>query len=265
MTSEERSVLNATRNLERKQQRAEASKALESKNVNLQEVARQGGSLGRKIEREVRRFEATGRVSNWLAGETSKAEAAQAAAQQSGFNPPRSQPLSNTNVPLAPIPLSPSNYFPPRPLDLKPDITPPPSPTTGQGTCIGLNLYTKTVNSSVQVWIGGGVVGGVLPTGFTFSEGKFVASGGSGEVYVELTIDENTGELESVIIDKRSSAPPNTSTKFHYALGYYEYIDGRPEINNYSCGSVDYSICRSWFSSQPPFYRVTFYRAGGLG
>jgi len=265
MTSEERSVLNATRNLERKQQRAEASKALESKNVNLQEVARQGGSLGRKIEREVRRFEATGRVSNWLAGETAKAEAAQNAAQQSGFSPPRSQPPSNTNVPLAPIPLLPSDYFSPRPLDLKPDITPP---TPEQRTCIGLNLYTKSVIVSpntppvTQVWIGAGVVGGVLPTGFTYSEGKFVASGGSGEVYVELTIDQTTGELESVQIDEAASTPSNTSTKFRYSLGYYEYLNGTPEVTNYSCGSVDYTICRNWFTSTLPFYQVTFYRAG---
>jgi hypothetical protein len=137
--------------------------------------------------------------------------------------------------------------------------------------CIGLGLYTKSVTVSpntppvTQVWIGGGVVGGVFPTGITNSEGKFVASGGSGEVYVELTINQTTGELESVIIDEQSSTPSNTSTKFRYALGYYEYIDGTPEVTNYSCGSVDYAICRNWFTSTPPFYRVTFFRAGGLG
>ena len=261
MTSEERSILNATRNLERKEQRAEASKALESKNVNLQEIARQGGSLGRRIDREVRRFEATGRVSNWLAGQTAKAEAARDSAQQSGFDPPRSQPFSNINTPLTPIPLSPSNYFPPAPLDLKPDITPPPS-TGGEGTCIGLNLYTKVVGGFTEVWIGAGVVGGVLPTGFTNSEGKQVATSGSGEVYVELTIDENTGELDSVIIDERSSAPSNTNTKFRYALGYYEYDGNSPTVTNYACGSVDYNICRNWFTNSPPYYRVTFYRAG---
>ena len=265
MTSEERSVLNATRNLERKEQRAEASKALESKNVNLQEIARQGGSLGRRIDREVRRFEATGRVSNWLAGQTAKAEAARDSAQQSGFDPPRSQPFSNINTPLTPIPLSPSNYFPPAPLDLKPDITPPPTEGGGGGTCIGLNLYTKVVNQFTQVWIGAGAVGGVLPTGFTYSEGKQVAISGSGEVYVELTIDQYTGELDSVEIDEQSSTPSNTSTKFRYALGYYEYDGAIPEITNYSCGSVDYTICRNWFTSSPPYYQVTFYRAGTAG
>ena len=261
MTSEERSALNATRNAERKEQRAEASKALESKNINLQEIARQGGSLGRRIEREVRRFEQTGRVSSWLAGETLKAETAQNAAQQSGFSPAQSQPSSNTNVPLTPIPLSPNNTFYLPPLNLKPEITPPPAT---QVTCIGLALYKKTVGTPpvIEVWIGAGVVGGELPTGFTYSEGKRVATSGSGEVYVELTIDQNTGELQSVIIDERSSTPSNTSTKFRYSLGYYEYNGSNPEITNYSCGSVDYTICRNWFTSSPPYYQVTFYRAG---
>jgi hypothetical protein len=246
--------------LERKQQRAEASKALESKNVNLQEVARQGGSLGRKIEREVRRFEATGRVSNWLAGETSKAEAAQAAAQQSGFNPPRSQPLSNTNVPLAPIPLSPSNYFPPRPLDLKPDITPPPSPTTGQGTCIGLNLYTKPVNDFVQVWIGAGTVAGDLPSGFDPMEGKSVAVSGSGDVYAEIEINDS-GEITSRTIESSGY----TSDPKRYLLGNYVYINGLPQVTNYGCGSVDASVCRNWYASEEPFYNVLLTRCGCAG
>jgi hypothetical protein len=247
--------------LERKQQRAEASKALESKNVNLQEVARQAGSLGRRIEREVRRFEATGRVSNWLAGETSKAEAAQAAAQQSGFNPPRSQPLSNTNVPLAPIPLSPSNYVPPRPLDLKPDIT-PPTPITGQGqgTCIGLNLYIKTVNDSVQVWIGAGTVAGDLPSDFDPAEGKSIAGSGSGNVWAEVNINGTTGNITSVAVEGGGTTPDDTDTSFHYALGYYEYVNGAPTVTNYGCGSVSTAICRNWFRTTSPFYTVTFLR-----
>jgi hypothetical protein len=248
--------------LERKQQRAEASKALESKNVNLQEIARQAGSLGRKIEREVRRFEATGRVSNWLAGETSKAEAAQAAAQQSGFSPPRSQPPSNTNVPLPPIPLSPSNYFPPAPLDLKPDIT-PPTPTTGQqGTCIGLNLYIKTVNSSVQVWIGAGTVAGNLPSDFDPAEGKSIAGSGSGNVWAEVNINGTTGDIVSVAVEGGGTTPNDTDTSFYYTLGNYSYTDGVPTITNYGCGSLDATVCRNWFASEAPFYGVTINRCG---
>jgi hypothetical protein len=85
MSSKDREKEVAARNAERKQEREAATQALQAGNVNLQEIARQGGSLGRRIEREVRRFEQTGRVSGWLAGETIKAEAAQNAAQQSAF------------------------------------------------------------------------------------------------------------------------------------------------------------------------------------
>jgi hypothetical protein len=264
MTSEERSNLNELRNAERKQQRADASKALESKNVNLQEIARQGGSLGRRIEREVRRFEQTGRVSSWLAGETLKAEASQNAAQKSGFQP-QSQPPQNTNVPLPPISLLPSNYYPAVPFDLKPDIRSTATAGAGVPTCIGLALYTKTVGTPPvnEVWIGAGTVGGQQPTGFTFSDGVRVATSGSGEVYVELTINNTTGELVSVEIDEAATTPSNTSEKFRYSLGYYEYVGDPavPTVTNYSCGSVDYALCRNWFTSTQPFYNVTFYRA----
>lgn len=263
MTSEERSILNATRNLERKEQRAEASKALESKNVNLQEIARQGGSLGRRIDREVRRFEATGRVSNWLAGQTAKAEAARDSAQQSGFDPPRSQPFSNINTPSTPIPLSPSNYFPPAPLDLKPDITPPPS-TGGEGTCIGLNLYTKVVGGSTQVWIGAGTVGGELLSefdpNFDPAEGKSIASGGSGEVWAEVNVSQTTGEIVSIAVTGGGTTPPDSDTAYYYTLGYYLYTNGVPNITNYGCGSLYVTVCRNWFAAASPYYGVTINR-----
>ena len=261
MTSEERSILNATRNLERKEQRAEASKALESKNVNLQEIARQGGSLGRRIDREVRRFEATGRVSNWLAGQTAKAEAARDSAQQSGFDPPRSQPFSNINTPLTPIPLSPSNYFPPAPLDLKPDITPPPE-GGGEGTCIGLNLYTRVVGGSKQVWVGAGTVAGDLPSGFDSAEGKSIASSGSGDVWAEVNVSQTTGEVVSVVVTGGGTTPPDSDTAYYYTLGNYLYTDGVPTTTNYGCGSVDVRVCRNWFAAESPYYGVSVTRCG---
>jgi hypothetical protein len=88
------------RSSERKQQREAATTALQSGNVNLQEIARQGGSLGRRIEREVRRFEATGRVSSWLAGETLKAETVQNAAQQSAFRQTVVDVISTAQIPI---------------------------------------------------------------------------------------------------------------------------------------------------------------------
>jgi hypothetical protein len=101
-TSQERIAEEAARNAERKQQRKDAISALESGNINIQEVAKQGGSLGRRLERELRRFEQTGRVTNWLAGETLKAETEQKAAQQAAF---RQAVTDVVSTPLAPIQL----------------------------------------------------------------------------------------------------------------------------------------------------------------
>jgi len=107
LSSKELEQEQKARSSERKQQREAATTALQSGNVNLQEIARQGGSLGRKIEREVRRFEATGRVSSWLAGETLKAEAAQNAAQQSAFRQAVVDVVSTIQAPLLLTPTSP--------------------------------------------------------------------------------------------------------------------------------------------------------------
>lgn len=74
------------RNSEKKQQREQTENILRSSSTSINEVIQIGGAIGKRLEREIRRAEQTGRVSNWLAGETIKAEAAKNAAQQSAFN-----------------------------------------------------------------------------------------------------------------------------------------------------------------------------------
>ena len=84
---QERADQNRARNAERKQGRTAAEEILNSGSVNakFREAVGQGGSAGRKMARELARFERTGKVSSWLAGETIKAQAAQNAAQQAQF------------------------------------------------------------------------------------------------------------------------------------------------------------------------------------
>lgn len=71
-----------------------------STNVQLSEIARKGGSLGKRLESEIRQFQQTGKVSSWLAGENIKADAAQNAAQQSGFRQQVVRPLSTIGEPI---------------------------------------------------------------------------------------------------------------------------------------------------------------------
>jgi hypothetical protein len=108
------------RNSERKQQRDSAANILTagSANSKISEIARLGGSVGRKLEREIRQFQQTGKVSSWLAGETIKSEAAQNAAQQSAF---RQQFIDAISNPLAPIQVGPLNSYTPE-LSKKPEI-----------------------------------------------------------------------------------------------------------------------------------------------
>ena len=64
------------RDLERKQNKEDAGKILEtfSGTSMMASLAQEGGPIGKRIARELRRYESTGRISNWLVGEATKAE-----------------------------------------------------------------------------------------------------------------------------------------------------------------------------------------------
>jgi len=226
--------------------------------TRLAEIAKQGGALGKKLEREIRQFQQTGRVGSWLSGETLKSEAAQNAAQQSSFS---NRPIPPPSKQAASIPLANANN--------KTKFGPKPEVTDfggGGSNCIGLALYTKTVrtgeNTSYQVWISAGTVAGDLPSGFNPADGKLIASEGSGDVWAELNIDEATGEIVSVEVNGGGPSPTNneSGTSFYYTLGNYSYTDGVPTITNYGCGSLNVNVCRNWFVATAPFFSVSFVR-----
>jgi hypothetical protein len=255
-TTEERVQQQALKNSERRAERETAVQSITSGSVNLQEIARQGGALGRRIEREIRRFEQTGQVSSWLAGETIKAEAAQNAAQQSAFRQAVVDVVSTSQNPLelnVGIPFA--------SLHKEPKI--PEAPTGG---CTGLNIYSKTVGTPPdtvqQVWVGVGTIAGQTPDGFNPTDGKLIAVGGTGNVWAEVEIDGDTGEINSLNVDGGGTTPENTDTKFYYTLGYFEFGTNSVTITNYGCGGIEVTICRNWFAYEAPFYGVTLARCG---
>jgi hypothetical protein len=103
-------------------------------------------------------------------------------------------------------------------------------------------------------------VAGGIPEGLDPSYGKYLADSGSGNAWVEVNIDGNTGEIVSVAVAGGGSTPQNTNTSFYLTLGYYEYNGDSPSITNYGCGSVEVTVCRNWFAAESPFYGVTFNR-----
>lgn len=120
LSSKEREEMVRARNARIKQERRVAGDVLLSGRASekISEILKQGGSVGRRLEREIRRFQQTGRVSSWLAGETLKAESAQNAAQQSAF---RQQVVDVITTSLPSIQIGQSNSYIP-PLSLKPII-----------------------------------------------------------------------------------------------------------------------------------------------
>jgi hypothetical protein len=248
---EERASEERIRNADKKQEREVAKEIIRSESPSLKEIAKQGGSLGRKIEREIRRFEQTGRVSNWLAGQTIKAEAAQNAAQQSAFRQAVTDVITTSPSGFLELsPNSPSISLSTR----KPEVL--PEPVEGGEGCVGLNLYTK----DDEVWIGAGTVAGLLPSGFDPLEGKEIASSGSGNVWAQININQENGNITSVSVSSGSTTPEDTDSAFYYTLGFYSYGESGPSFANFGCGSINASVCRNWFVAEPPFFSISFSR-----
>ena len=259
MTSKEKEQEAERLKSKQKRQLEEAKNTPKPEDVadtRLAEIAKQGGALGKKLEREIRQFQQTGRVSSWLSGEALKSEAAQNAAQQSSFS---NRPIPSPSKQGASIPLADANNktkFGP-----KPEVT---DAGGGGGGCKGLVPYTKTVgeppNTTSQVWISAGTVAGQLPLEFDPAYGKLIASEGSGDIWAEINIDGATGELVSVAVNGGGPTPQNSDTSIYYTLGNYSYTNEVPAATTYGCGSISVTICREWFASKPPFYKVTLSR-----
>lgn len=215
----------------------------------------------KRIDRELKKVQSGGRVSRFLQKESEKDEVLAASVALAAANDPLSYGIALINYQNAINQVNISD-------DLKTENVPVPRiPEEGAGggeACIGLSLYTKTVgtppDTTIQVWISAGTVGGELPSGFDPAEGKSIASGGSGDVWAEVNINEETGEIVSIAVTGGGSTPSNTNTSFYYTLGHYEFVDGSPEFTNYGCGSINFSACRNWFVAEPPYFTPTFTR-----
>ena len=142
----------------------------------------------------------------------------------------------------------------------------PQKRAVGSSGCRGFQLYVVTEGEgediTQQVWISAGTIGGQLPNDFDPVQGKMIADGGSGNVWAEITIDENTGQIQSLVIDGGAApTPEDTNTTFYYTLGFYEYDqDDNASVSSYGCGSLELQVCRNWFAAEAPFYGVTLTR-----
>lgn len=115
----------------------------------------------------------------------------------------------------------------------------------GGNGCIGLALYTKTIEEVTQVWISAGTVAGQLPSGFDPAEGKIIATSGSGYVAALVTIDQSDGTITSIEVEGGHSSYPDDGN--YYVLGYYEYDGNTATVTNYGCGSLNVNVCRRFF------------------
>jgi len=202
-------------NSERRQQRDTATNALTSgsADIKLSEIAKLGGPVGRKLEREIRQFQQTGRVSSWLAGETLKAEAAQNAAQQSKF---REQVIDVISNPLPPIQVGPLNSYIPQ-LSKKPEVQ---QEGGGGGGDIShpFKVITRTIDGDLY-W-------GILETSYAWT---FMAPADQGDINGMLTTG-GEGDPNWIEITATSGNPDYI---------YLEYDQDNTEIKISTVGGGD--------------------------
>lgn len=200
-------------------------------------------STARRIQREIKRYESTGRISNFLNDQIRKSQS-QNYTDNSSSNILTPSPSANIETqqfsqPAARTTESKINYI----------------LAQEQPKCV-LGLYVN----GLQVWVNAGTIANQLPEDFDPATGKFIASSESGYAWAEVEIDEDTGDITSVGVYGGASTPANTDSKFYYTLGYFSYSSGGPTVTNYGCGSIDVTICRNWFTTEPPFYGISLQR-----
>jgi len=189
-------------------------------------------------------------MSNWLAGETLKAQAKQQAAQQSKFT---KEVVSAVTSNLPSIPTSTNSPFTSSYRRISFENEKDPSDIT---SCNGLGLFVK----DGIVWISPGTIAGKKPAGMDDIDGKVIATGGSGDVWTEVVISQTTGEVVSVALTGGGDTPDGDDTTYYLTLGHYEFDDEEVNISNYGCGSVMAQICRNWFAAEEPYFGCTLSR-----
>ena len=216
-SSKERAAAENARNAERKQEREAAVDALKtgSANAKLSEIAKQGGTVGRRLEREIRRFEQTGRVSGWLAGETLKAESAQNAAQQSAFRQAVTDVISTQYSPLELA--SPSEFSV---LGEKPQLSPQVSGGGGSTrhpfkiTSIAQTDDDGNLTGSYIVKINIGTINNVLPSNWDIEQ----TIDGSTLYYVILSVNAAAQRITSATFSISGSPPSGDPVPVKWSL-----------------------------------------------
>jgi hypothetical protein len=260
MAERDRDGQTLTQSLEQKRKAKEEAEA-QKREDNKARAAQNRDA--RKLLRGLRRAEITGRVNQFV-----RDWASQNAAVNRAVNA-RGQTVNVAELPgVGTLDLGTGKLID-EPLFKAPTSSVEIPPEGGGGaSCIGLGLEVRTVGNSdppvYQIWANPGTINGDTPPGMDSQEGKLVATGGSGQVWAEVEVNQETGEVTGVDLDSGSSTPENSDDKYYYALGNYEFPGGDdpPTVTNYGCGTIDVRVCRNWFAAESPYYGVTLTRCG---
>jgi hypothetical protein len=229
--------------------KAEAA-AQAQKEKERSDAAKQQAAVGRDnrhLSRDIKRAQLTGRVSNFVRDYAMRSSAVNQATTVSGKR------VDYVDLPnVGAIDISSGQIIR---GELFKDTT-SQNVSSGEASAVDCGLGLYLVGDSI--WVHPGTVAGQLPPGVDPIKGKFVANGGSGQVYAGVRIN-STGAVTTVILSG-GSTPGDTDTAFYLTLGGYAYDGSNASYYNYGCGSVTATICRNWFKATAPFYGVTLAR-----
>jgi hypothetical protein len=102
---------------------------------------------------------------------------------------------------------------------------------------------------------------GETPAGFTEGKKTFVIATVSGVIYGKIEID-NEGDASNAQVLDAEDLPADTDTTYHIEIGRYT-VEGTGEeaVINFTqvkCGPLTADVCRNWFTSEAPYYGVTW-------
>lgn len=198
-------------------------------------VSAKDKNFSRRVLREVKRYERTGRVSSWLASEFTKAQALRDTTSKKAQEQPESVPSSSIGA-TVPIPNAPTGYefkpieftppptteFPPHPWQITIRTVPESNPPeyeyqieSSSRLFDGVDGEEISVDGADGEWRN-------LDEGFFFIEIDFKEDG---------TVEQSQIQIEESVGNRvESSGDPPTQTKARQRIGYVYFDEDTPKV-----------------------------------
>ena len=219
ISSEERSKQVSEYNQQKREEKRGAEAGLQAISENPQgrkavlDLIGKGGSLGRRIEREIRRYESTGRISGWLSNSVTQGDLRNISAQTLKNSSIQTTPTQTTkeSLPLSTLPLY---TFPKDRLEI-------PSKAIIKPWDIIIKKFNGDPPSGYTLKVSAGTISNILPSNWDDEW-----SVGTDLVYGIAKIKTDGKNITSISIDISNSKPSQQAPKKFGIDSSIDYLFG---------------------------------------